>query len=87
MSPIMKKHPTLRSSKALLCLHGLLQIEGISACGRLDLLGLGLGSGRDVGDRGLVLGLQHGDMLHHPLNLRAGPGPGGPQGSWENPPE
>lgn len=67
------------SSKRLLRLHGLLQIKGISPGRRLDLLGFGLGSSRDVGDGRLVLGLQHGDMLYHPLNLRLrarDPGPG-----------
>lgn len=71
--------PQLQSSKRLLRLHGLLQIKGISPGRRLDLLGFGLGSSRDVGDGGLVLGLQHGDMLYHPLNLRLRLGRLGPR--------
>ena len=69
----------LSTERILLRLHGLLQIKGISPGRRLDLLGFGLGSSRDVGDGRLVLGLQHGDMLYHPLNLRLrarDPGPG-----------
>lgn len=70
-----KKKCLFQTSKWLFCLHPLLQIEGITPGSSFNLLGLGFSTSRDVGNVCLVLGLQHRDVLHHTLDLWAGPLP------------